>query len=128
MSSYAVERNLPIFKKNDVVRQEDRFYIKGKISSDSFLGVMCSTPRKEYFAYIESHNGKSGRYKIGRLEYSKVNKLKLNDGDNILIEVVPNEDKGIIFRSEYIPSYSSCNLNFTDKKIKLSFLEWLNFI
>jgi hypothetical protein len=137
MSSYAVERNLPIFKKNRVIKQasvcrnitqDERFYIQGKIDSDTFLGVMNSTPRKDYYAYIDSYKGKEGIFRIGKLEYTKVNKLKLIEGDSILIEVIPNKIGSIIFFSEYVPSYSGSNLKFTNEDVRMTFFEWLKFI
>jgi len=128
MSSYAVEKNLPIFKRNVVISQNEKFYIQGKIGSDSFLGVMNSTPRKEYFAYIESYKGIHDMFRIGKISYLLVNKFKLNDGDSILIEVIPNKCGGIIYYSEYVPSYSSSFLKFTDDEARMSFLEWIKFI
>lgn len=128
MSSYAVERNLPIFKRNVVIKQDERYYIQGKVGSDSFLGVMNSTPRKDYYAYIESYNGKEGIFKIGKIEYTKVNKAKLIEGDSILIEVIPNKSNGIIFFSEYVPSYSASNLKFTNEEVRMTFFEWIKFI
>lgn len=138
MSSYAVERNLPIFNKKQVIRQEDslgniRYYLQAKVGSDSFLGVMNSTPRKEYFAYIEKYNDKDGFFRLGKIEYTKVNSLKLSDGDFILIEMIPNREKtkngfGILYSTEFVPSYSGSNLKFTNEDIKMSFVEWLKFL
>lgn len=138
MSSYAVERNLPIFNKKQIIRQEDRlgnvrYYIQAKLGSDSFLGVMSNTPRKEYFAYITKFNDREGFFRIGKLEYTKVNSLKLSDDDTILVEVIPNREKtkcgfGILYSSEFVPSYSGSNLKFTNEDIKMSFVEWLKFL
>ena len=128
MVSYAVERNLPLFKRDRVVSQEDKFYIQGKIGSDNFLGVMNSTPRKEYFAYVESYNGKEGVFKLGKIEYTKVNKLKLVDGSSISIEVIPNKSGGIIHYSEYVPSYSASHLKFSEEELKMSMIEWIKFV
>jgi hypothetical protein len=123
MVSLAVERNLPIFKKNIVIQHDDKFYVNGKVGSDNFLGFMNSTPRKDYFAYIDIFNDKSGVFKIGKIEYTKVNKLKLIDGDSILIEVIPNKSGGIIF-PEYVPAYSSSYVKFTNE-IRMSFFNWV---
>lgn len=138
MSSYAVERNLPIFNKKTVIKQEDkvgniRYYIQAKVGSDSFLGFMSNTPRREYFAYIEKYNDKEGFFRIGKIEYTKVNTLKLSDGDSILIEVIPNREKtkcgfGVLYTTEYVPSYSGSNLKFTNEDIQMSFVEWLKFM
>ena len=128
MSSYAVERNLPIFKSENVIKQHDNFFIKAKVGSDNFLGVMLATPRKEYFAYIDSHNDKKGPFKLGKIEYTKVSKLKLDEGDIILIEVIPNKNNGVASYSEFVPSYSPYSLKFTNRMPKLSFSDWLSFI
>jgi hypothetical protein len=121
--SYAVQHNLPIFPKNQVISYNGKFYINAILGHETYLGVMNTSPRKDYFAVINSYNGKDGYFKIGRLDLVDVTK-KIKK-DSILIEVIPNIYGGIIDFTEYIPKMKSGYLAFRAEDVRMTFFEWV---
>lgn len=124
--SYATQHNLPIFSKKDVVSRNDRYYINATVGFETYLGVMNTSPRKDYFAVVNSFNGKDGKFKIGRLDLMDVSK-KIKK-DSILIEVIPNKYGNIVDFTEYSPKMKSGYLVFSTEEIKMTFFDWVKFI
>ena len=146
--SLAVKHNLPIFYLNPLDSEQlieipnisynndlvinNRFYIKAFVGFETYLGVMNTSPRKDYFAYIKEYKGKSGQFKIGRLDYADVTKEVKND--SICIEVIPNEYGDITDFTEFVPRIKSGYLVFTTKlnryfiEEKRTFIDWVRKI
>lgn len=120
--SYAVEHNLPIFSKKEVIPSNGRFYISAGVGNEKYLGYMNSSPRKDYFAFI-NRNGVS---KIGRLDLMDANK-KIKK-DQVLIEVIPNKYGTFVDYTEYVPKIKSGYLVFSTEDVEISFIEWLKFL
>jgi hypothetical protein len=111
--SYAVQHNLPIFSKDRVIEYNDKYYISATIGSESYLGFMKTSPRKDYFALIDiNRNGRfEGSYRIGRLDTMDVSR-KVKKSWKILVEVIPNKYGNFSDFSEYVPKMRSGYLEF----------------
>lgn len=118
----AVERNLPIFKKYQVIPFKGKYYINAKVGFENYLGFMNTIPRKDYFAFIDIYNGKGGNFKLGRLDSMLVNKKVKKE--NILIEAIPNNRD----MTEFVPRINAGYISFTTEEIKMTFFEWLRFM
>ena len=126
--THAVQHNLPIFSKREVLPLNGKFYINASIGFETYLGVMNTSPRRDYFAFIDKYNGRNGEFKIGRLDLMDVTKkVKKN---SVLLEVVPNTlSKNIDFNkvSEFVPRMKSGYLVFSTEEVKMSFFDWIKF-
>lgn len=123
--SHAVQHNLPIFQMDQVIPIGGKYYINATLGSENYLGFMNTSPRKDYFAFINSYNGKEGQFRIGRLDLVEVTK-KIKK-DSILIEVIPNRYGGVVDFTEYVPKMKGGYLVVRDE-IKMSFFNWVKFI
>ncbi len=124
--SYAVQHNLPIFPKKQVFPVNGKYYISASLGYETYLGVMNTSPRKDYFAFVSSFNDKDGQFKIGRLDSMDV--MKRIKKDEILIEVVPNRYGGIIDMTEFVPRMKSGYLSFSTQEVKMTFFDWVRFM
>lgn len=120
--SYAVQHNLPIFHKNQVTPSDGKFYINAIVGFESYLGVMNTSPRKDYFASIDV----GGQLKIGRLD--SVDVMKKIKKDSIFVEVIPNRYGTIDDFTEFIPKMKAGYLVFSTIDIELTFFDWLRFL
>jgi hypothetical protein len=127
--SYAVQHNLPIFDNKQVIPYNGKYYINARMGFEKFLGVMNTSPRRDYYAYLDEFKGLDGFVKIGRLDLSDVTKKmsKKND-DSILIEVIPNKYDNIIDFGEFVPKMRAGYLTFSAEEVKMSFFEWMSSI
>lgn len=124
--SYAVQHNLPIFPKKQVFPVNGKYYISASLGYETYLGIMNTTPRKDYFAFVSKFNEKEGQFKIGRLDSMDVMKrIKKNE---ILIEVIPNRYGGIVDMTEFVPRMKSGYLLFTTQEVEMSFFDWVRFM
>jgi hypothetical protein len=126
--SQAVQHNLPIFSKKEVIINNGRYFIDAFIGYESYLGIMNTSPRRDYFAFIRDFNGKNGQFKLGRLDISDINKKVKSDVDSILLEVVPNKYGSYNEMSEFIPKMKSGYLCFSTEKVTMSFFDWIKFL
>jgi len=124
--SYAVQHNLPIFPKRQVMPYNGKYFINASVGFETYLGYMNTSPRKDYYAFIDKFNDKEGQFKIGRLDSMDV--LKRVKTDNILIEVIPNKYGSIIDCTEFVPKLKSGYLSFSTEEVKMTFVEWINFM
>lgn len=125
--NYAIEHNLPIFNKSQVFPYNDKYYINAKVGYHSFLGCMNTTPRKDFYAFVDKFNEKEGLFNIGRLDSIMINKY--NGGVEIMVEVIPNKNGSIIYTSEFVPKLKGGYLPFiSPKEMSMSFLEWIKFM
>lgn len=123
--SHAVQHNLPIFSKNQVITFGGKYYINATLGFETYLGFMNTSPRKDYFAFINSYNGKEGQLRIGRLDLVEVTKRIKKD--SILVEVIPNRYGGVVDFTEYVPKMKSGYLTVRDE-VKMSFFNWVRFM
>lgn len=121
--SYAVQHNLPIFDKKQVIPCDGKYYINASVGFETYLGVMNTSPRKDYFASIDVFNDKEGKFKIGRLDLMDV--VKKIKKDSILIEVIPNRYGDILDFTEFVPKMKAGYLVFRVDEVKKSFFEWV---
>jgi hypothetical protein len=124
--SYATQHNLPIFSKRQVFPLNGKYFISANLGYETYLGFMNTSPRKDYFAFIDSYNDKSGQFKIGRLDLMDV--AKRIKKDDILIEVIPNKYGSIVDSTEFVPRMKSGYLVFTTGEVKMSFFDWVRFM
>lgn len=124
--SYAVQHNLPIFHKRQVIPYNGKYYINATVGFETYLGFMNTSPRKDFYAFIDKFNDKEGVFKIGRLDYMDVSKRVKKD--SILVEVIPNKYGSIVDLNEYVPKLKSGYLSFTTEEVKLTFVEWISFM
>jgi hypothetical protein len=124
--SYAVQHNLPIFPKRQVFPLNGKYYINANLGFETYLGVMNTSPRKDYFAFIGKFNEKEGQFKIGRLDSMDV--MKRIKKDEILIEVIPNRYGSIVDTTEFVPRMKSGYLLFNTQEVEMSFFDWVRFM
>lgn len=121
----AIQRNLPIFKKGQIIPHNGKFYTSAKIGSETYLGFMNIIPRNDHFAFIDSYNSRVGQFRIGRLDTMLVNRSKKSE---ILIEVVPNRRDGRSDFKEFIPKINAGFLSFITDEVNISFVDWIRFV
>lgn len=129
--SHAVQHNLPIFNKSQVIPYNGKFYTEICVGFDTYLGCMRTSPRKDYFAFLNEFNGFKGTIRIGRLDSmdilrKKVEVSTVSPSTKILIEVIPNRYDSIIDLTEFVPKMKAGYLTFRSEEVRMTFFEWVS--